>query len=184
MAASAFTRFDPGAFLRNLSHEGTAAKATKPAKVPPERKDIAATFATFATFAEAAPKKAAIARHDGGAPREWVEGLTRLDPATPPVDVPPERWLRFVDDSGRFIANGWARRAAELGWTAFDLFGCDRSKPFARIGRCGLLWLLDGRPLRILTADTAVINAASGFSLTFYRRPHEPGQVLPWEFAP
>jgi hypothetical protein len=28
-----------------------------------------------------------------------------------------------------------------------DLFGCDRLKPFARINRAGLLWLLDGRKL-------------------------------------
>jgi hypothetical protein len=114
----------------------------------------------------------------------WAEALARLDPALPPGDVPLKQWLQFIDDCGHFIDNGWALRAAELGWTAFDLFGCDRSKPFARIGRCGLLWLLNGRQLRILTTDTAVINIANGSSVTFYRGPHEPGQVLPWEFVP
>jgi hypothetical protein len=83
--------------------------------------------------------------------------------------------VQFIDDCGHFTDNGWDQRAAELGWTPFDLFGCDRSKPFARIDRCGLLWLLDGRQLRALTAETAVIENA---------RPHEPGQVLPWEIAP
>jgi hypothetical protein len=128
-------------------------------------------------------ERAAIIEYDGGAPREWAEALARLDLSTPPRDVPPKRWVRFIDDCGNFIDNGWARRAAELGWTAFDLFGCDRSKPFARIGRSGLLWLLDGRQLRALTAETALINTASGSGLTFYRRPHEPGQVLAWELA-
>jgi hypothetical protein len=32
-------------------------------------------------------------------------------------------------------------------------------------------------------ADTAIISTASGSSDTFYRRPHEPGQVLAWELA-
>ena len=128
-------------------------------------------------------ERAAIIEHDGGAPREWAEALARLDPASPLGDVPPKRWVQFIDDCGHFIDNGWAHRAAELGWTPFDLFGCDRSRPYARVGRCGLLWLLEGRTLRVLTADTAVINTVSGSSLTFYRRPHEPGQVLPWELA-
>jgi hypothetical protein len=129
-------------------------------------------------------ERAAIIEHDGGAPREWAEALARLDPAAPPGDVPPKRWVQFIDDCGHFIDNGWDQRAAELGWTPFDLFGCDRYKPFARVGRCGLLWLLDGRHLRILTTDTAVINTPKGSSLTFYRRPREPGQILAWEFAP
>jgi hypothetical protein len=129
-------------------------------------------------------ERAAISEYDGGAPREWAEALARLDLSTPPSDVPPKRWLRFIDDCGNFIDNGWAVRAAELGWTPFDLFGCDRSKPFARIDRCGLLWLLDGRQLRALTAETAVIENASGSTAKFYRRPYEPGQVLPWEIAP
>jgi len=129
-------------------------------------------------------ERAAIIEHDGGAPREWAEALARLDPAAPPGDVPPKRWVQFIDDCGHLIDNGWDQRAAELGWTPFDLFGCDRYKPFARVGRCGLLWLLDGRHLRILTTDTAVINTPKGSSLTFYRRPREPGQILAWEFAP
>jgi hypothetical protein len=129
-------------------------------------------------------ERAAIIEYDGGAPREWAEALARLDPAAPPGDVPPKRWVQFIDGCGHFIDNGWDQRAAELGWTPFDLFGCDRYKPFARVGRCGLLWLLDGRHLRILTTDTAVINTPKGSSLTFYRRPREPGQVLPWEIAP
>jgi hypothetical protein len=198
MAASAFTRFDPGAFLKNVGREETAAKAAKTAKVPQERK---ATFATFATFAESAPQKrnadpptdiwtdtheerAAIIEHDGGAPREWAEALARLDPASPPGDIPAKRWLRFINDCGHFLDGGWARRAAELGWTPVDLFGCDRSKPFARVGRCGLLWLLDGRRVRAITAETAVIENASGSTAKFYRRPHEPGQVLAWELPP
>ena len=77
-------------------------------------------------------------------PRAWAEGLARLDPNNPPGDVPPRRWLRFIDDCGRFLDDGWASRAAELGWGPLDLFGCDRERPFGRVDHLGLLWLLKG----------------------------------------
>ena len=30
--------------------------------------------------------------------------------------VMPERWLRFVNDCGRFLDRGWSNSAQELGW--------------------------------------------------------------------
>jgi hypothetical protein len=192
MSAIAYTRFDPHAALQNRNQKGAVAKPAKPVE---HAREESATFATFAiqtapnrnpapaleNWGETHQERAAIIEYDGLAPRACAEALARLDPARPPGDVPPKRWLRFINDCGQFLDGGWVLRAAELGWTPFDLFGCDRSKPFARIGRCGLLWLLDGRQLRALTADTAVIETASCSSLTFYRRSCEPGQVLPWE---
>ena len=203
MSAIAYTRFDPHTALQDRDPTGAVGKPTKvakPAKAVERAGEADATFATFATFtaepalnqapgpssehwAETYEERAAIIEYDGLAPRAWAEALARLDPALPQGDVPPKRWVQFIDDCGRFIDNGWDQRAAELGWTPFDLFGCDRYKPFARVGRCGLLWLLDGRHLRILTTDTAVINTPKGSSLTFYRRPREPGQVLAWELG-
>src|SRR5215831_17655238 len=64
--------------------------------------------------------------------------LAQLRPGDPPCDIPHTRWVTFIDDSGRFLASGWADRAVALGWTALDLFGCDRIKPYARIDRMGL----------------------------------------------
>jgi hypothetical protein len=55
-------------------------------------------------------ERAAIVEHDGGVPRAWAEGFARLDPRKPPGDVPPLRWLRFIDDCGRFVDGGWASR--------------------------------------------------------------------------
>jgi len=127
--------------------------------------------------------RAAIAERDGGAPRVWAEALARLDPACPPCDIPPTRWLRFIDDCGRFLDDGWAARAGALGWGPLDLFGCNRDKPFARISQAGLLWLLEGRKLLALTRDTATITTHSGGSLTFYRRQLEAGGVLAWEMG-
>ena len=126
-------------------------------------------------------KRAAVIECDGGAPRVWAEALAGLDPACPPCDIPPMRWLRFVDDCGRFLDEGWATHAERLGWAPLELFGCDRTKPLARISRAGLLWLVDGRKLLALSADAAAIANASGSYLTFRRRILESGGVLTWE---
>jgi len=129
-------------------------------------------------------ERAAIIEHEGVAPWAWAEALARLDPSKPPADVPLRRWLRFIDDCGRFLDGGWADRAAALGWGPLDLFGCDRERPFARIDHMGLLWLLDGDIVRELHRDRAIIETQSGARQTFRRRPVEVGcVVLAWELA-
>jgi hypothetical protein len=136
------------------------------------------------TWSDREEELAAIIEHDGGAPRAGAEGLARLDPSKPPADVPPRRWLRFIDDCGRFLDGGWADRATALGWGPLDLFGCDRERPFARIDHMGLLWLLDGDTVRELHRDRAIIETPSGARQTFRRRPVEVGCVLlAWELA-
>jgi hypothetical protein len=115
-----------------------------PAKVAKVESSVAADDAMWG---EAEEERAAIAEYDGAAPRIWAEALARLDPNKPPGDVPPRRWLRFIDDCGRFLDGGWAARAAALGWGPLDLFGCDRERPFARVDHLGLLWLLNGGTL-------------------------------------
>jgi hypothetical protein len=128
-------------------------------------------------------EQAAIIEYDGGAPRAWAEALARVDPGNPPADVPPKRWLRFIDDCGRFLDDGWAPSAEALGWGPLDLFGCDCLKPFARINRAGLLWLLNGRKLLVLAADAAAIAGLSGGIIKYRRCLNEPGTVLAWELS-
>jgi hypothetical protein len=65
-----------------------------------------------------------------------------------------------------------------LGWGPHDLFGRDRDRPFARIDRAGLLWLLNGDKLVALTADTATIETRTGARQTYRRKPSEPGRVF------
>ncbi len=126
-------------------------------------------------------ERAAIAEYDGGAPRAWAEALARLDLDKPPGEVPARRWLRFVDDCGRFLDDGWARQAAAFGWGARDLFGCDRERPYARVDRAGLLWLLNGRKLVAFTAETATIETLSGAHQTYRRGSVAHSEVtLPW----
>jgi hypothetical protein len=135
---------------------------------------------TPADWPEAKEERAAIVEYDGGIPRVWAEGLARLNPDHPPVDVPPKRWLQFIDDIAIFL-DRWAACAATLGWGANDLFGCDGDRPFARIDQAGLLWILDGDKLRALSEHTATIETRSGARQTWRRRPGGPGRVLPWE---
>ncbi len=117
------------------------------------------------TGSDAYEERAAIVEHDGGAPRAWAEGFARLDPSKPPAgDVPAKRWLRFIDDCGRFLDAGLAARAAALGWGPLDLFGCDRERPFARIDHMGLLWLLSGGTIVELHRDRAARGRRSGDS--------------------
>ena len=97
--------------------------------------------------------------------------------------MPPRRWLRFVDDVGRFLDSPFCAVAAALGWGPLDLFGCDRERPFARIGQAGLLWLLNGDRLLALTENTATIAIKTGAQQTYRCKPSEPGRVLAWELA-
>lgn len=136
-------------------------------------------------WADTEEERAAIVEYDGGVPRVWAEGFARLDPNNAPADVPPRRWLRFIDDCGRFLDGGWARQAAAFGWGPLDLFGCDRERPFARVDRAGLLWLVNGRKLVAFTADTATIETPTGAHQTYRRESGACGEVaLAWELDP
>src|SRR5215467_13405400 len=77
----------------------------------------------------------------GKIPRAWADGFARLHPDRPPGDVPAKRWLQFVDEVGRILDSPFCAVAVTLGWEAYDLFGADRDRPYARIDRVGLLWL-------------------------------------------
>ena len=90
--------------------------------------------------------------------RSWIGALAEIDPARPPADVPLKRWVQLIDDISRFISRGFAEKAASLGWTALDLFGCDGEKPFARIDRQGLCWLIAGNRVIDLSESGAVIE--------------------------
>jgi hypothetical protein len=134
-------------------------------------------------WTDAHEERAAIVEYDGGAPRAWAEGFARLNPALSPDGVPPQRWLQFIDDCGMFLDDGWPAKAAALGWGPLDLFGCDRHQPWARIDQAGLLWLMAGRRLVALTADSAPIGIASGGRLTYRRVRNDPGRVLAWSLC-
>jgi hypothetical protein len=145
---------------------------------------VAAKPIARGTWGEAEEERGAIVEYDGGIPRAWAEGFARLDPDRPPGDVPAKRWLAFIDDIGLFLDSPFCAVAAALGWGPFDLFGCGRDRPFARIDCAGLLWLLNGDKLVALTENTATIETRTGARQTYRRKPSEPHRVLAWEQAP
>jgi hypothetical protein len=159
----------------------TVNSVTVPARAEPL---IPGADGTGGSRSDAEPERAAILEYDShNIPRVWAEGFTRLDPDRPPADVPRRRWLAFIDDCGRFLDGGFAARAAALGWGSFDVFGCDRDRPFARIDRAGLLWLLNGNRLIALSQNTATVETGTGTRQTWHRKPNQLSRVLPWELA-
>src|SRR5215470_1981420 len=94
----------------------------------------------------------ACAAHRVGFLESWARDLAGLDPACPPADVPRARWGQLLNDAHRFLEDGLAGSAVDRGWGAYDLFGCDHVKPYARVDRLGLVWLLGGRAVAALTA--------------------------------
>jgi hypothetical protein len=70
-----------------------------------------------------------------------------------------------VADCTKCLAsNGWAERAAALGWDAVAWFGCCRHRPFDRPGSAGLLWAINGGRLVELHRDWVVVELAENGS--------------------
>jgi hypothetical protein len=95
----------------------------------------------------------------------------------------PRPWStsQCVEDGKRFLAK-WGEQAEALGWDSRDLFGLHRppERPhpsYSRLSRydaTGLIWLLQGRRVTALTADTAAIENPATGSITTYRRFNKP----------
>jgi hypothetical protein len=99
----------------------------------------------------------------------------------PPALINIARWRQCVADGKRFLAK-WGEQAEALGWTSADLFGLhpvpDKPHPsYRRLSRydvTGLVWLLEGRSVAALTADTAAIENPDTGSITTYRKHNKP----------
>lgn len=97
-----------------------------------------------------------------------------------PALIESEAWQRAVADAETFLAR-WGEQADALGWTARDLFGLQpvperpgaSFRRLARYDHTGLIWLLQGRSVVALTAETAAIQSTSGGILT-YRKYNKP----------
>jgi hypothetical protein len=161
---------------RTLGELGALGGVVGETKNPPAPADTAPSIE-----GETEAEHAVIIEHGPGVPRAWAVGFDRLDPDQPPGDVPARHWQRFVDDVGSFLDSPFCAAAEELGWGPFELFGCDRDRPFARIDRAGLLWLLNGQRLVALSENTATIETRAGARQTYRRKPGETGRVLAWD---
>jgi hypothetical protein len=115
-------------------------------------------------------------------PREWVQGVARLEQDRPPADVPRHRWRQFVEDCRAFLrSEALAHRAAQLGWRTIALFGCKPNYPLSYLGEAGLLWHVNGGRIVELHRDWAVIDRPVRSPHTFSRRNCDPEKItLPW----
>jgi hypothetical protein len=98
-----------------------------------------------------------------------------------PALVPVKRWRQCVRDGSRFLAK-WGEQAQALNWSRTDLFGLhqppEQPHPsysrLSRHGATGLCWLLQGKEVIALTADTATIRNPATGNVTIYRKYDKP----------
>jgi hypothetical protein len=98
-----------------------------------------------------------------------------------PALIDVARWRQCVEDGSKFLAV-WDEQAEALGWSSADLFGLheppEQPHPsYQRLSRydcTGLIWLLKGRPVVALMADTAAIENPATGTITVYRKHHKP----------
>jgi hypothetical protein len=96
--------------------------------------------------------------------------LAGLDPDEPIADFPLVSWQLFLSDARRLTEGGWLQRAEELGWSWCDLFGADQAKPYARIDKAGLAFLLAGNRLVAMSIGAALIETNTGVIQKYQRR--------------
>lgn len=88
----------------------------------------------------------------------FADEFASLMKANPTID--PRRWEQAKSDAAEFLAD-WGDRAAELGWTAEELFGLHPVAPLTRYDVMGLVWLLNGKEVRYIDERTAKIGATA-----------------------
>src|SRR5918995_25204 len=122
--------------------EGDALRLSAPEPLPDElrtrlrqhKAEIVALLLAAEPASDAAPKILA-GETSTGLPREIADGVRAILSAVGAQGIPPQRWPRVQRDVVRLVEGGWLERALALGWTAADVFGCDRRAPWHRLHR-------------------------------------------------
>jgi len=114
-------------------------------------------------------------------PGEWSNGADRLLEMAWPRLWTPGRWSTLVDDASTFM-RVWAGRAAALGWGTLDVFGVDPRAPETGWHLMGLVVLLDGAEIVVMTEEGARLRLRSGIQQSF-RRPDADGAVPVWNVS-
>jgi hypothetical protein len=99
----------------------------------------------------------------------------------PPALIPVDRWQQAIADGRAFLVQ-WGGTAERLGWTSDDLLGLHKPPEnphpsYSRLSRyneTGLLWLLQGKTVVALTADTATIKNVITGNVTVFRKHNKP----------
>jgi len=101
----------------------------------------------------------------GGVPVLYARAFASMQAACPP-GVPEPRWHQAINDAGLFL-DRWGEAAELPEWTANDLFGLHPTAPLSRMDEMGLVWLLRGERVIMLTATQARFQRG----LAYDRRP-------------
>jgi hypothetical protein len=199
---SAFRKFDPYAVI--LGSGGAPPKVAKVAKVDPANPKAGATLGALGTLggfgaeitnpsdrslAPAAPRlevdplgaEASPSPHAPGiVPVGWLAGLQHLNDMTCPVSVEPNRWLQLQGDANRFVA-AWGGKAAALGWSALDVFGCHPASPSSRYDYMGLVWMLASSEIRAMSTEVVIFQRSSGSLQRAGKRAGTYERILVWD---
>jgi len=103
-------------------------------------------------------------------PEVYQKAMVAIEAACP-NGVPVERWQRALADAGSFFAL-WGDTAERLGWTADDLFGLHPTAPLSRMDHMGLIWLLKGERVVLLTATEAWLDRGNAYYRRGVSLPH------------
>lgn len=159
--------------------------------------------ASSAPDLDAFEERAAIREHEGGQDRDQAEAVAarELGYAGPDdlFSAASRRWLRLLeaeaarwasDPRGRkhiaaalaFTREGWAAKAAALGWDALALFGVHPSAPWRRHDCMGAAFAR--HPVAAVTRDGVIYRAADGAMLTRWRCHIADDARAVWEISP
>jgi hypothetical protein len=128
-------------------------------------------------------ERAALVEYGAGVPRGWAEGFAALCTMPAPTGFSSERWARIVDAAGVFI-DKWASKAAELGWSDLDVFGCDPDRPAARFDAMGIVPLLERCEVIGLDENGAdLLSRVGEVRQRYRRRPISPHAVPLWDLV-
>jgi hypothetical protein len=81
------------------------------------------------------------------------------------------RWAIAVEGAERFLLDGWALKAVELGWSVAELYNVPSL--WSQIHLTGVALLVGDRKVVAVTADAITIETDTGARLKFRRRGRE-----------
>ena len=168
-----------------LEQDGDGLVVEAPEPLPePIMLELRAHKASVIDFLTRPVERVVLLHCPPGVPEAWVQGVADLLAVARPASCPPGRWQTLRADAYHFLRDH-AARAHGLGWTALDLFGVHRVKPWARLDVMGLVPLLQGRRITALSESRAEFRDHGGGELTYRRAraPRPAGGCLIWELA-
>jgi hypothetical protein len=133
---------------------------------------VTAVTAVTANFEQGVESTAPIAY-----PAKWYAILQELKRSEPPSWTSANRWRELADDAEAFLES-WGETAVQLGWVTLSLFGVHPETPARRFDVMGLIPVLQGGRVVVLTEQDATIRRVSGARLTF-RRPSSAATTVP-----